>query len=106
MVQEALIPRLAVQVVSAGTRAYEPERASARPVAAWRPVFPRVKAWAALVLPTGVAGKESEPGVAPRVMGEEPRPVSATVAEAGMALVEETVRVALSVPTTEGVNVI
>ena len=77
-----------------------------RPLAAWRPVLLRMTVFVALVSPTEREPKVSEVGTAESVMGETPSPESATEAVAGMALVEEAVRVAVSVPTTDGVKVI
>jgi hypothetical protein len=59
----------------------------------------------AVVVPTAAEGKFNAVTLDCRTIGGEPIPVKLTVAVGGIALLPVTVRVALSVPITEGENV-
>jgi hypothetical protein len=80
-------------------------RLNAKLFAACLPRLLIVKVNGELVVPAAVEGKFNAAGLDCRTISGEPVPLKLTVAVDGIALLPVTVRVALSVPTTEGENV-
>jgi len=104
-VQDEAPIRLDPQVVAAGDRTYGPVETNVRPFAVCLPTLLIENVCGAVIVPSAVGGNVSAATLDSRMIAGEPVPARLTVAVGGIALLPVTVSVALSTPTTDGVNV-